>query len=240
MEKLNLSQADFLANHLVSQENVRDFLTKQKERYSSRLPERLNKSNHALYSLKMSKAYSITTKGTLSEQSSTRSMNWGTMSNGVYITAKTSEFHKIGNERTLSDILEKTVDEKYYLSSDNTDKLINYYDEKSIMVNENTVKGYAIATVGDSINYSQPNSKTRRGRVGKMIANTLLTGIEQATLMTDGRIRKLTPKETWRLQAFPDELFDKAQQAGLSDSQLYKQAGNSVTVNVIEYIGRLL
>lgn len=54
------------------------------------------------------------------------------------------------------------------------------------------------------------------------------------------RIRKLTPRECWRLQAFPDELFDKAQQAGLSDSQLYKQAGNSVTVNVIEYIGNLL
>lgn len=54
------------------------------------------------------------------------------------------------------------------------------------------------------------------------------------------RIRKLTPRECWRLQAFPDELFDKAQQAGLSDSQLYKQAGNSVTINVIEYIGNLL
>lgn len=54
------------------------------------------------------------------------------------------------------------------------------------------------------------------------------------------RIRKLTPRECWRLQAFPDELFDKAQQAGLSDSQLYKQAGNSVTVNVIEYIGKMI
>lgn len=54
------------------------------------------------------------------------------------------------------------------------------------------------------------------------------------------RIRKLTPRECWRLQAFPDYLFDKAQKSGLSDSQLYKQAGNSVTVNVIEYIGKIL
>ena len=54
------------------------------------------------------------------------------------------------------------------------------------------------------------------------------------------RIRKLTPRETWRLQAFPDELFDKAQQAGLSDSQLYKQAGNSVTVDVVYEIARKL
>ncbi|TOZ06286.1 DNA (cytosine-5-)-methyltransferase [Leuconostoc pseudomesenteroides] len=112
--------------------------------------------------------------------------------------------------------------------------------EPKVMVKEATQKGYDIATVGDSINISQPNSKTRRGRVGHGIANTLVTGSEQATLTNEYRIRKLTPRECWRLQAFPDELFDKAQQAGLSDSQLYKQAGNSVTVNVIEYIGNLL
>ena len=112
--------------------------------------------------------------------------------------------------------------------------------EPKVMVKEATQKGYDVATVGDNINISQPNSKTRRGRVGHSIANTLVTGSEQATLTSEYRIRKLTPRETWRLQAFPDELFDKAQQAGLSDSQLYKQAGNSVTVNVIEYIGKMI
>lgn len=109
---------------------------------------------------------------------------------------------------------------------------------QKVMVKEATKKGYDIATVGDSINISQPNSKTRRGRVGHGIANTLVTGSEQATLTSDGRIRMLTPRECWRLQAFPDELFDKAKAAGLSDSQLYKQAGNSVTVNVIEAIAK--
>ncbi|MFL2089713.1 DNA (cytosine-5-)-methyltransferase [Leuconostoc mesenteroides] len=74
----------------------------------------------------------------------------------------------------------------------------------------------------------------------KGISGTLTTNHPQNTWSKDYRIRKLTPRECWRLQAFPDELFDKAQQAGLSDSQLYKQAGNSVTVNVIEYIGNLL
>ncbi len=113
-------------------------------------------------------------------------------------------------------------------------------NEPKVIVKEATQKGYDTATVGDSINISQPNSKTRRGRVGHCIANTLVTGSEQATLTNEYRIRKLTPRECWRLQAFPDELFYKAQQAGLSDSQLYKQAGNSVTVNVIEYIGNLL
>jgi DNA (cytosine-5)-methyltransferase 1 len=109
---------------------------------------------------------------------------------------------------------------------------------QKVMVKEATKKGYDIATVCDSINISQPNSKTRRGRVGHGIANTLVTGSEQATLTSDGRIRMLTPRECWRLQAFPDELFDKAKAAGLSDSQLYKQAGNSVTVNVIEAIAK--
>lgn len=112
--------------------------------------------------------------------------------------------------------------------------------EPKVFVKEATQKGYDFATVGDSINISQPNSKTRRGRVGHSIANTLVTGSEQATLTSEYRIRKLTPRECWRLQSFPDELFDKAQQAGLSDSQLYKQAGNSVTVNVIEYIGKMI
>ena len=53
------------------------------------------------------------------------------------------------------------------------------------------------------------------------------------------RIRKLTPRECWRLQGFPDWAFDKAQEVN-SNSQLYKQAGNSVTVNVIEAIAREL
>lgn len=58
--------------------------------------------------------------------------------------------------------------------------------------------------------------------------------------LSDGyRIRKLTPRECWRLQGFPDWAFDKAQEVN-SNSQLYKQAGNSVTVNVIEAIAREL
>ena len=106
-----------------------------------------------------------------------------------------------------------------------------------IHVKEATKKGYAVATVGDSVNLSHPNSKTRRGRVGKQIANTILTGTEQAVISEDLRVRKLTPRECWRLQGFPDYAFDRAQKVN-SDSQLYKQAGNSVTVNVIEAIAK--
>jgi DNA (cytosine-5)-methyltransferase 1 len=54
------------------------------------------------------------------------------------------------------------------------------------------------------------------------------------------RIRKLTPKECWRLQGFPDWSFERARADGISDSQLYKQAGNSVTVNVVYEIAKRL
>ncbi|AYV74306.1 DNA (cytosine-5-)-methyltransferase [Bacillus sp. PK3-056] len=54
------------------------------------------------------------------------------------------------------------------------------------------------------------------------------------------RIRKLTPRECFRLQGFPDSEFDKLVEGGISNSQLYKQAGNAVTVNVISAIGKRL
>lgn len=64
---------------------------------------------------------------------------------------------------------------------------------------------------------------------------------QENNLLADGiRIRRLTPRECWRLQGFPDEYFDKAKAAGISDTQLYKQAGNSVTVNVARAIGEKL
>lgn len=112
-------------------------------------------------------------------------------------------------------------------------------DRHGILVREATSKGYAEALPGDSVNISHPNSETRRGRVGKGIANTLLTGEEQAVVTENYRIRKLTPRECWRLQGFPDWAFDRAKQVN-SDSQLYKQAGNSVTVPVIADIAKRL
>ena len=111
--------------------------------------------------------------------------------------------------------------------------------EPKIRVKEATSQGYAEAEIGDSVNLSHPNSKTRRGRVGKQIANTLLIGESQGVVEPDFRIRKLTPRECWRLQGFPDWAFDKAQDVN-SNSQLYKQAGNSVTVNVIAAIAKEL
>ena len=55
-----------------------------------------------------------------------------------------------------------------------------------------------------------------------------------------GRIRKLTPRECWRLQGFTDDQFNKAKATGLSDSRLYKMSGSAVTVNVISEIGKII
>lgn len=111
--------------------------------------------------------------------------------------------------------------------------------DAAILIREATSKGYSEALPGDSVNISHPNSDTRRGRVGKGVANTLLTGEEQAVVTDSFQIRKLTPRECWRLQGFPDWAFDKASKVN-SDSQLYKQAGNSVTVPVIYDIAKRL
>ena len=105
-------------------------------------------------------------------------------------------------------------------------------------VKEATKKGYAEIYEGDSVNLEQPNSKTRRDRVGKGCAQTLTTSCNQAIVepeIKSFRVRKLTPRECYRLMGFTDEQFDRSQ-AFSSDSQLYKQAGNSIVVDVLYYI----
>lgn len=127
----------------------------------------------------------------------------------------------------------------------------------AIEVKEATKQGYAECRVGiDSVNFSMPNSKTRRGRVGQEIANTLDTSCNQGIFVRVSEelvvyavwyekyqcyiaIRKLTPKECFRLQGWTDDYFEKAEFVN-SDSQLYKQAGNGVTVTVIEAMARKL
>lgn len=144
-----------------------------------------------------------------------------------------------------------------------------------IEIQNATKKGYEEATDGGAINLSYPTSKTRRGRVGKQVSQTLqcndsmgvVEGIKvignympsnhnasrivdsnglaptvkenhgtvTATNMNNLRIRKLTPKECWRLMGFDDIDFEKASKVN-SNSQLYKQAGNSIVVNVLEEI----
>jgi len=104
-----------------------------------------------------------------------------------------------------------------------------------VIVKEATKKGYKEAYEGDSINLEQPNSKTRRGWVGKGVAQTLTTSPQQAVVV-NYRIRKLTPKECFRLMGFDDEDCDILMENKISNTQLYKQAGNSIVVDVAEEI----
>jgi site-specific DNA-cytosine methylase len=123
----------------------------------------------------------------------------------------------------------------------------------SVEVKEATKKGYSVCRGGrDSVNFTMPGSKTRRGRVGVDMANTLDTSCNQGIFVKISEdltvyavwypkkqcyiaIRKLTPRECFRLQGWTDDYFERAEFVN-SNSQLYKQAGNGVTVNVIKAI----
>ena len=109
----------------------------------------------------------------------------------------------------LNDMLEDGVDEKYYLSDIAIDKLTRH--KNKIIENEN------------------PNeSSTIHAGYYKM-------GGRDQQYIKDSKIRRLTPKEVWRLMGFDDEDFEKAAQV-TSDTQLYKQAGNSIVVPCLEAI----
>ena len=101
--------------------------------------------------------------------------------------------------------------------------LICCYDE-GLPIREAKAEGYTTAHHGDGINLAYPNSRVSRGRVGKQCSQTLLTGGSMGVMLCC-RIRRLTPRECWRLQAFEDFLFDRARAAGIS------------TVNVVYEIG---
>lgn len=157
----------------------------------------------------------------------------------------------------LKDMLEKQVDEKYYLSDAQIERIKtttynvgktriqekeycdtlcarDWKDPKCVQVgnlkggkwdkiNESCRRVYSDEAVeGDSVNLQYPNSKTRRGRVGHAVSQTLIANdsmgvVENSQLIknknkgiNDLRIRKLTPLETWRLMGFDDEDFEKA------------------------------
>ena len=110
---------------------------------------------------------------------------------------------------------------------------------QGIKVRNGTKQGYQLAVVGDSVDLSYPSSLTRRARVGRGIAHNLSCSCQMGAVVWNGRvvkIRRLTPKECFRLQGFSDDLFEKAKAVN-SDAQLYKQAGNGVTVPVVYAIG---
>lgn len=112
--------------------------------------------------------------------------------------------------------------------------------EKPIKVKVATKQGYEEATAGDYVNITFPSSKTKRGRVGKGVAQTLTCGGGNAVITENVRIRKLTPRECLRLMGWTDEQIDKIESAKVSSTQQYRQAGNGIVVQVLESIFKAL
>lgn len=112
-----------------------------------------------------------------------------------------------------------------------------------VLIKANNKKGYNEAHDGDSISLDHPNSDKKHSRVTKNVSRTLTTSQDVGVIRlkynkddyVDFSIRKLTPKECWRLMGFSDSQFEKAESV-CSNTQLYKQAGNSIVVDVMEYI----
>lgn len=115
-----------------------------------------------------------------------------------------------------------------------------------IKIKQATKQGWIECCEGGVADLSYPNSKTRRGRVedGGCIAPTITTtgGLHriykrgQSLMETKYRIRKLTPRETWKLMGLTFEDCDKAFDVGVSNSQLYRQAGNGMVTNCVELL----
>lgn len=122
------------------------------------------------------------------------------------------------------------------------------YDESGLSPTLNTMQGggrepkvlVEPCLTPDRVNKRQNG---RRFKNNDEPSFTLTAADRHGILLSNGKtyvIRKLTPLECWRLQGFTDEQFNKAKEAGVSNSQLYKQAGNAVTIPVVEAIGEKL
>lgn len=127
-----------------------------------------------------------------------------------------------------------------------SDQKDNYLAEP-IRIPQATKKGFIEVMPGSLFDMSYPESKTRRGRVqeGGKVSPTLMASGEGSCLYEGKveksyRIRKLTPKECFRLMGVSDADIEKIQNCGVSQSQQYKMAGNSIVVDVLEHIFRKL
>lgn len=114
----------------------------------------------------------------------------------------------------------------------------NKGEGNKIAIRQATKKGYIECELGGVADLSYPESKTRRGKVqenGQICPTITATETGVCRIESPIRIRKLTPKECFRLMGFSDENFEAAEKM-VSNSQLYKQAGNSIVVDVLYYI----
>lgn len=125
----------------------------------------------------------------------------------------------------LKDILETEVDNKYYLSEETTARFITSENSLSSLLYD----GSQSKREGKSREYNDfaLTLSARDYKDPRMINDEKKSNFH---------IRKLTPRECWRLMGFSDDSFNAAKSVGVSDSQLYKQAGNSIVTDVLYYI----
>lgn len=131
-------------------------------------------------------------------------------------------------DKTMSDYLDETVDEKYFLSLKGVKYVTNPKRDRFVFINPKTA-----GTIMHKINNLNGNFVTCD------LAGNLCGGGQGIKIEFNRkplRLRKLTPRECFRLMSFTDEDIDKCYAIGMSDSQLYKQAGNSIVVRVLERI----
>lgn len=128
------------------------------------------------------------------------------------------------------------IDSAYTLTASGYRGLNRRHTQNAVLeIKEATKSGYKEAHSGDSVDLGFAGQNTRRGRVGKNTAHTLDTGCAQGVVTPQLRIRRLMPRECFRLQGFSEAQIDRLLSVD-SDTQAYKQAGNAVTVNVVHAI----
>jgi DNA (cytosine-5)-methyltransferase 1 len=110
---------------------------------------------------------------------------------------------------------------------------ISFRNKQFLLIKNDTKQGYLEAREGDGVDISA-RMHHHRGTVQKGIAQTIKTAIEVGVVVKklNLAVRKLTPKEVWRLMGFDDLSFERASKVN-ANSHLYKQAGNSIVVNVL-------
>lgn len=142
-------------------------------------------------------------------------------------------------KKDIRHYLDKTADWKEYALSA-AESAIFFKDTKGNMcVREATKAGFKVVEEYDVVNVEFPNSKTRRGRVGKGVAKTLTTSPRQAVYY-DGKLRMLTAKEHLRLMGFKDKDYNHMSKNGITDKQISFLAGNSICIPVMEAIFKQL
>lgn len=137
-------------------------------------------------------------------------------------------------EKCLSDFIDREANATDYELSENERSLF-FERDGQLYIHTNTKAGEQAVYDGDSINVERPSSKTRRGRVQRGKVPTLTTSPNVAVYY-DGIIRKITPRECWRLLGFTDDDYDAVESAGLPKNALYKLPGNSIVVPTLEAI----